>query len=147
MNLAARTNQTLYFARITLDQAELASSSQDKRRLEEAALSHLYGSIHAYLQELVRQYSLAPFRDIDELLNRVGVPTELQELKILSEDASSWLSGLLTQYERLLHSGLDQELPNSNLITKQSDYVSLFRNILNDLEKVIQRMREHSQEY
>ena len=147
MNLAARTNQTLYFARITLDQAELASNSQDKRRLEEAALSHLYGSIHAYLQELVRQYALAPFRDIDELLGRAGVPAELQELKILSEDASSWLSSLLTQYERLLHSGLDQELPNSNLITKQSDYVSLFRNILNDLEKVIQRMREHSQEY
>lgn len=147
MNLAARTNQTLYFARISLADADKANSPQEKRRFEEAALFHLYSALSAYSNELAQHYMLAPFKSPVDLIKREGVPAELQELKLLLEQPESWLSTIIVQYERVLVSGLEQVAVNSNLITKQSDYSDLFRNVLNDMEKVIQRMREHSQEY
>ena len=147
MNLAARTNQTLYFARISLNESEQEEQPQEKRRKEEVALFHLYSSLTAFCNELVQHYMLLPFSTPAELLARDEAPAELQELKLLLEQPESWLSTIIVQYERVLLVGLEQGAANSNLITKQSDYTDLFRNTLNDMEKVIQRMREHSQEY
>lgn len=147
MNPTARTNQTLYFARISLDQADLQGAPQDKRRNEEAALFHLYSGLTAFCSEMAQQYMLAPFKSPVEFLSRDGVPAEIHGLKLLLDQSESWLSTIIVQYERLLISGLEQGLTNSNLITKQSDYTDLFRNALNDMEKVIQRIREHAQEY
>lgn len=147
MTPSARTNQVLYFARLSLDEAEAASQPQEKRRFEETALFHLYSAVNSFLNELSTQYMIEPFKTPVELLGREALPAELVELGLLAKETDSWLGIIFGQYSRVLLNGLEQGPANSNLITKQSDYTHLFRNALNDMEKVIQRMREHSQEY
>jgi len=147
MSLVSRTNQVVYFARSCLQQAEQASS-QEKRQLEEAALSHLYVGLCSFANELVIQYRLAPFQSLQTLFSRDDLPAELQELKLLSEESNAWLSQFLKQYQRMLSNGLDDGSVGQSvqLITTQSDFVDLFRNWLIELEKTIQRMRQHYQE-
>jgi len=147
MNLVSRTNQVVFFARTCLSQAEQATS-QEKRQLEEAALSHLYVGLCSFANELVAQYRLPPFQSLQALFSRDDLPAELLELKLLSDESNSWLSQLLKQYQRMLSNGLDDGSVGQSvqLITTQSDFVDLFRNWLIELEKTIQRMRQHYQE-
>ncbi|MFY0699773.1 MAG: hypothetical protein JXR04_03085 [Bermanella sp.] len=147
MSPVSRTNQVLFFARSCLKQAEQASE-QEKRQLEEAALSHLYAGAFSFSHELVSQYRLPAFESLTELFSRADLPAELYELSLLSSDSSAWLGALLKQYRRMLLSGLDEGavVQSVQLITSQSDYVDLLRNWLIELEKTIQRMRLHYQE-
>ncbi len=146
MSIVRRTNQVLYFARLSLDSAFEAHEPQQKRYSEECALFHLYAGIMSFTNELVGQYALPSFDSLNELFARTELPSELRELKLLFSDSSSWLCALVQQYERLTKVGFDTSGPSNGLILTQSDYASLFRNWLIELEKVVQRMREHYQE-
>jgi len=147
MSKVSRTNQVLYFSRMNLDKAELCTEAQLKRQLEEAALFHLYTGLSSFCAELVSQYGLASYKDLDELFGRSDLPSELYELSLLYCDAQSWLGSVVQQYQRLLQGGFESIGASSGIIFSQSDYVALFRNWLIELEKTIQRMREHYQEY
>ena len=146
MSSVRRTNQVLYFTRLSLDKAVQAVNAQDKRYCEECALFHLYGATMSFAGELVAQYALAPFSELSELLHRDELPSELRELHLLMEDGNSWLKALVGQYQRLIQQGLDDSAAASGIIISQSDYAGLFSNWLIELEKISRRMREHYQE-
>ncbi len=146
MSSVRRTNQVLYFARLSLDKAEQATEAQEKRQAEECALFHLYAGVMSLANELVSQYALASFDSLSELLAREQLPSELQELNLLNGDSNSWLGSIVQQYRRVLTQGFDAAPVSSGLIFSQSDYAVLFRNWLIELEKMTQRMREHYQE-
>lgn len=55
---ADRTNQKLYFARLSCQQADLAEQAQQAQAHKEAAVFHLHGAFLAFMQELVRYYRL-----------------------------------------------------------------------------------------
>jgi len=147
MSPVSRTNQVLHFARTCLGQAE-QTHDQEKRQLEEAALSHLHSGIYSFVNELASQYRLAPIHSLSEVFARPDLPAELYELSLLSKESNGWLGSLLKQYHRMLLTGLDEGVVTQTvqLISTQSDYVDLLRNWLIELEKTIQRMRLHYQE-
>ncbi len=147
MSAVSRTNQVVFFARNCLKQAEEAQY-QEKRQLEEAALSHLYSAVCSFANELVSQYRLQPFASLSELFARHELPAELYELSLLAQESNGWLGALLRQHQRMLLTGLDESavMSSQQLITTQSDYVDLLRNWLIELEKTVQRMRLHYQE-
>ena len=146
MSSVRRTNQVLYFARMSLDHSAKAESAQDKRYSEECALFHLYCAVTSLVGELVGQYALASFESLDELLARPGLPSELKELALLLSDSGSWLNALSKQYFLLTKQGFNGSVASGGLILSESDYSGLFANWLIELEKVTQRMREHYQE-
>jgi hypothetical protein len=137
MSRTGRTNQVLYFARLSLEQIELAESLQAKQMMEETTLHHLHTALMSLVSELTAQYHLAAFVTLDEVLARPSLPSELHELKLAKEDASS---------QRMLLDGLKDNNVNSGLISSQSDFASLFRNYLKEIENLAQRMRDHYQE-
>ncbi len=145
MSTVGRTNQVLYFARLSLEKAAQASAPQDKRMFEEQALFHLYTCIISFHAELLNQYNLPEFEQLTELYGREQLPSELYELSLLYKESGSWLGTITGQYRRLFSQGLGKSV-NTGLIVSQSDYSSLFHNCLIELEKTIQRMREHYQE-
>ncbi|MFT5593694.1 MAG: hypothetical protein ACI8SR_002080 [Oceanicoccus sp.] len=147
MSQVSRTNQVVFFARSCLQQAEHCEN-QEKRQLEEAALSHLYAGVMSFANELISQYRLPPFANLNELFAREALPAELYELSLISQESTGWLGALLKQYNRMLLTGFDESsvVQSVQLITTQSDYVDLLRNWLIELEKTIQRMRLHYQE-
>ena len=146
MNRTGRTNQVIYFARLNLQQANEAGGLQDKQMFEETVLHHLYTAVLSLTGELVQQYNLEPFTDLDELLSRDALPSELYELSLIKSQSTSWLYNLLKQHQRMIFSGLVENNVNSGLITTQSDYCALFANYLNEIENLVQRMRVHYQE-
>ncbi len=148
MSHVRRTNQALYFARLSLDKAEQEQQdAQSKRYSEECALFHIYTATLSFAGEVVLQCGLEPFNDLAELLSRDALPGDIKELSLLLNDPSSWLASLMGQYERVIYHGLDDSGAASGLIFSQSDYSSLFANWLIELENIVQRMREHYQEY
>src|SRR5690606_14275050 len=58
---ADRTNQKLYFARLSCQQAEQTDNIQQAQAHREAAVFHLHGAVLAFLQELVRYCRLNDF--------------------------------------------------------------------------------------
>ena len=58
---ADRTNQKLYFARLSCQLAEQTDNIQQAQAHREAAVFHLHGAVLAFLQELVRYYRLNDF--------------------------------------------------------------------------------------
>lgn len=145
MNRTGRTNQVLYFARLSLDMSDHADTLQLKQMYEENALQHLYSAFVCLLSELVDQYRLPSVTGVDEVFSRPDLPGELLELKIASEDSNLWVNQLIKQYQRLLLKGLHNNV-QSGLISNQSDYGELFRNYLKELEIFVQRMRDQYQE-
>lgn len=146
MSKTSRTNQVLYFARTSLQSSITADTAQFKTMYEEAALYQLYSALMGFCAELVAQYNLPPFKNLDDLFTQDSYHSELGELSRLCQDSHSWLNNLVVQYERCLQQGLAPSQINSSLITSQSDYHALFSNWLIQLEKIIYRMREHWQE-
>lgn len=55
---ADRTNQKLYFARLSCQHVEQTEHVQQAQAHREAAVFHLQGALLAFLQELVRYYRL-----------------------------------------------------------------------------------------
>lgn len=146
MSKVARTNQLLYFARISLRSADEANGGQSKTMQEEIVLFQLYSALMSFAGELVAQYNLPAFKSLHEILTRDDYHGELVELRILYADSQSWLYCLVSQYERCLQQGLVVSQAPAGLILSQSDYQDLFSNWLIQLEKIICRMREHWQE-
>ncbi len=142
MSMARRTNQCLFNAKQALNESEGLSDSVVQRRLEEAALFHIYTAINSYMVEVCRHYALPPFASIESLFDQVQLPAELSELAVLSQDSASWLSACLKLYRKVLMEGLGDNRPADSLITSQSDFNALFRNWLIELEKLINRQRE-----
>lgn len=73
---ADRTNQKLYFARLSCQQAEQVDHVQQAQAHREAAVFHLHGALLAFLQELVRYYRLndatPSLKSIEELMAEKG---------------------------------------------------------------------------
>ena len=88
---ADRTNQKLYFARLSCQQAEQIEHVQQIQAHREAAVFHLQGAVLAFLQELVRYYRLneiqPTFKSIEEAMAVKGqVSPEIVVLKQLAQD-------------------------------------------------------------
>ena len=86
---ADRTNQKLYFARLSCQQAEQTEHVQQAQAHREAAVFHLQGAVLAFLQELVRYYRLndpAPtLKSIETLMAEKGqVSPEVTVMQQLS---------------------------------------------------------------
>ena len=88
---ADRTNQKLYFARLSCQQAEQIDHVQQAQAYREAAVFHLHGAVLAFLQELVRYYRLNDFqptlKSIEEQMSAKGqVSPEVVVMQQLSKD-------------------------------------------------------------
>ena len=88
---ADRTNQKLYFARLSCQQAEQLEHVQQIQALRESAVFHLQGAVLAFLQELERYYRLNEMRPTlqnveQHMADRGQVSPEIQVLKKLSQD-------------------------------------------------------------
>lgn len=94
---ADRTNQKLYFARLSVLQANKAENPQIAQASREAAVFQLHGAVLAFLQELVRYYKLTDrhptFASIKEKMAQRGQ-----------------VSPEITILEQLTHSGFLAEL-------------------------------------
>ena len=102
---ADRTNQKLYFARLAISQAE-QSEHQEKQACQESAVNHLYQSIFAFLQELVRYYNLSDTQptllSITQKMAQKGqVSPEILVLEPLFK--SGFLAELCTAYHHCLY--------------------------------------------
>ncbi|RKG31752.1 DUF6586 family protein [Acinetobacter tianfuensis] len=88
---ADRTNQKLYFARLSCQQAEQTEHIQQAQAHREAAVFHLHGAVLAFLQELVRYYRLNDFsptlKSIEDAMAQKGqVSPEISVLQKLAKD-------------------------------------------------------------
>ena len=88
---ADRTNQKLYFARLSCQQAEQIDHVQQAQAYREAAVFHLHGAVLAFLQELVRYYRLndlnPTLKSIEEHMAAKGqVSPEVTVMQKLSKE-------------------------------------------------------------
>ena len=103
---ADRTNQKLYFCRLS---CQAAGSTDDKQLYQahcETAIFHLYGAFLAFTQELGYFYSLnmsAPtLSDIEQALSeRTQVSPEIQRLQQLQQQG--FLANIERAYQRCLY--------------------------------------------
>jgi hypothetical protein len=96
---ADRTNQKLYFARLSVLQATKADTTQIAQSSREAAVFQLHGAVLAFLQELVRYYKLTDRRPTlvsikEKMALRGQVSPEITILEQLSK------SGFLAELNR-----------------------------------------------
>ena len=123
---ADRTNQKLYFARLSCQQAEQTEHVQQAQAHREAAVFHLNGAVLAFLQELVRYYRLndnnPTLKSIEELMAaKVQISPEVAILQQLSK--SGFIAELkrayrLCQYTPEPSAPEPEQETSSNLIIK-----------------------------
>ena len=123
---ADRTNQKLYFARLSCQQAEQTEHVQQAQAHREAAVFHLNGAVLAFLQELVRYYRLKDnnptLKSIEELMAAKGqISPEVAILEQLSK--SGFIAELkrayrLCQYTPEPSAPEPEQETSSNLIIK-----------------------------
>ena len=123
---ADRTNQKLYFARLSCQQAEQTEHVQQAQAHREAAVFHLNGAVLAFLQELVRYYRLndnnPTLKSIEELMAAKGQISP--EVAILQQLSKSGFIAELKRAYRLCQYTPEQSAPepehetSSNLIIK-----------------------------
>lgn len=123
---ADRTNQKLYFARLSCQQAEQTEHVQQAQAHREAAVFHLNGAVLAFLQELVRYYRLndnnPTLKSIEELMTAKGqISPEVAILQQLSK--SGFIAELkrayrLCQYTPEPSAPEPEQETSSNLIIK-----------------------------
>lgn len=114
---ADRTNQKLYFCRLS---CQAAGSTNDKQLYQahcETAIFHLYGSFLAFIQELGHFYSLnitAPtLSDIEQALSeRTQVSPEIQRLQQLQQQG--FIANIERAYQRCLYA-----VPPDTIIDEQ----------------------------
>ncbi|WP_201549946.1 DUF6586 family protein [Psychrobacter fjordensis] len=122
---ADRTNQKLYFCRLSCQSAGSINDKQLYQAHCETAIFHLYGAFLAFTQELGYFYSLnipAPtLLDIEQALSeRTQVSPEIQRLQQLQQQG--FLANIERAYQRCLYAVppdtvVDEQLSND---TKQS---------------------------
>ena len=123
---ADRTNQKLYFARLSCQQAEQTEHVQQAQAHHEAAVFHLNGAVLAFLQELVRYYRLndnnPTLKSIEELMAAKGqISPEVAIFEQLSK--SGFIAELkrayrLCQYTPEPSAPEPEQETSSNLIIK-----------------------------
>ena len=123
---ADRTNQKLYFARLSCQQAEQTEHVQQAQAHREAAVFHLNGAVLAFLQEFVRYYRLndnnPTLKSIEELMAAKGqISPEVAILEQLSK--SGFIAELkrayrLCQYTPEPSAPEPEQETSSNLIIK-----------------------------
>ena len=123
---ADRTNQKLYFARLSCQQAEQTEHVQQAQAHREAAVFHLNGAVLAFLQEFVRYYRLndnnPTLKSIEELMAAKGqISPEVAILQQLSK--SGFIAELkrayrLCQYTPEPSAPEPEQETSSNLIIK-----------------------------
>ena len=123
---ADRTNQKLYFARLSCQQAEQTEHVQQAQAHREAAVFHLNGAVLAFLQELVRYYRLndsnPTLKSIEELMAAKGQISP--EVAILEQLSKSGFIAELKRAYRLCQYTPEPSVPepeqetSSNLIIK-----------------------------
>lgn len=144
----ARVNEKLYFTKLALNAAEQADRATQSALLE-AAVFHLFCAYRCYLQEVVGNTS-TPFVSASDLAQSLpSHSADFQELLIL-ERQSSWLSQLLAAYQTTVAllpkvTPVAAELAVID-ISAQLDYASC-RNWLQQFQQLLQRQREHAQEW
>ncbi len=100
---ADRTNQKLYFVRLSCQQATQTDNVQAAQGAREAAVFHLHGALLAFLQELARYYKI----------NELARPT-LQSLKEKMAERTQ-VSPEVTILESLSQQGFLAELNRAYL--------------------------------
>lgn len=123
---ADRTNQKLYFARLSCQQADLVEHVQQAQAHREAAVFHLHGAVLAFLQELVRYYRLsdtAPtLKSIEDLMAEKGQVSP--EVTVLQQLAKHGFIAELKRAYRMCQYAPEPSTPepeqetSSNLIIK-----------------------------
>jgi hypothetical protein len=121
-----RVNQTLAFAQYALVgiNTELASESPNPMKLrgqQEAALFHLDSAYKAYLNELAERERVlltqATPSELRKAFQQQGIhSSELDEIGLLCQDSSSWLSKLISAIK-----AVHKPLPPSQESASQSD--------------------------
>ena len=123
---ADRTNQKLYFARLSCQQSEQTEHIQQAQSHREAAVFHLHGAVLAFLQELVRYYRLndtAPtLKSIEDLMAAKGQVSP--EVNVLQQLAKHGFIAELKRAYRMCQYAPEPSAPepedetSSNLIIK-----------------------------
>lgn len=103
---ADRTNQKLYFCRLSCQAAGGVNDKQLYQAHCETAIFHLYGAFVAFVQELSHYYSLnmttPTLLDIEQALNeRTQVSPEIQRLQQLQQQG--FLANIERAYQRCLY--------------------------------------------
>ena len=130
---ADRTNQKLYFCRLS---CQAAGSTNDKQLYQahcETAIFHLYGSFIAFIQELGHFYSLsmtAPtLADIEQALSeRTQVSPEIQRLQQLQQHG--FLANVERAYQRCLYAVLPDNSAVDNTNTVEIEPKDLIVNVV-----------------
>lgn len=123
---ADRTNQKLYFARLSCQQAEQTEHVQQAQAYRESTVFHLHGAVLAFLQELVRYYRLSDanptLKSIEEHMSAKGhVSPEISVLQKLARDgfiAELKRAYRLCQYTPEPSAPEPEQETSSNLIIK-----------------------------
>lgn len=123
---ADRTNQKLYFARLSCQQAEQTEHIQQAQAHREAAVFHLHGAVLAFLQELVRYYRLNDYtptlKSIEEQMSQKGQVSP--EINVLQQLAKHGFIAELKRAYRMCQYAPEPSTPepeqetSSNLIIK-----------------------------
>lgn len=159
---ADRTNQKLYFARLSCQQAEQVEHVQQAQALREAAVFHLHGAVLAFLQELVRYYRLsdsAPtLKSIEDLMAEKGQVSP--EVTILQQLARHGFIAELKRAYRMCQYAPEPSTPepeqetSSNLIIKVTQTpqawlpdIQILREWLRDLTQLIDGFRNEMVEF
>lgn len=159
---ADRTNQKLYFARLSCQQAEQVEHVQQAQAYREAAVFHLHGAVLAFLQELARYYRLsdtAPtLKSIEDLMAEKGqVSPEVTVLQQLAKHgfiAELKRAFRMCQYAPEPSSPEPEQETSSNLIIKVTQTsqawlpdAQILREWLRDLTQLIDGFRNEMVEF
>jgi hypothetical protein len=159
---ADRTNQKLYFARLSCQQAEQIEHIQQVQAHREAAVFHLHGAVLAFLQELVRYYRLndtsPTLKSIETLMAEKGqVSPEISILQQLARDgfiAELKRAYRMCQYTPEPSAPEPEDETSSNLIIKVTQTpqawlpdVKILREWHRDLTQLIDGFRNEMVEF
>ena len=130
---ADRTNQKLYFCRLS---CQAAGSSSDKQLYQahcETAIFHLYGSFLAFMQELAQFYRLdmtAPtLESIEQALStRTQVSPEIQRLQQLQQQG--FLANIERAYQRCLYAVSPDKVTSESVSNKSQEPRDLIVNVV-----------------
>jgi len=159
---ADRTNQKLYFARLSCQQAEQTDHIQQVQAHREAAVFHLQGAVLAFLQELVRYYRLndtvPTLKSIETLMAEKGqISPEISILQQLAKDgfiAELKRAYRMCQYAPEPSTPEPEDETSSNLIIKVTQTsqawlpdVKILREWHRDLTQLIDGFRNEMVEF
>lgn len=144
-----RVNEKLYFAKLTLDAAEQADDAMSSALLEAAAMQ-LFCAYRCYLHEMVGGPHDAISSAVEIAATSLSQPSANFDELLILERQSSWLSQLLSAYRDVI--ALEQKRSKSVAALTLIDVdvqltIENCRAWLTHLRELIERQREHAQEW